>query len=109
MTGPLTEDGDLLVWLNDHCGLELAWGHNSFTDEWLWQVHRSFGINDRQWELVAEGNTPTEALTAARRALVSDTSEQAISIFDPETPKPPEKPWSEVWAGVDGNARGNGE
>jgi len=44
---------------------------------------------------------------AARRALVSDTSEQAISIFDPETPKPPEKPWSEVWAGVDGNTRGD--
>jgi hypothetical protein len=62
---------DELQWLADNVGLELSWGElGDDLSEAGWRVYRQRGgINDREWDLVAIGSTPSEALHEARKAL----------------------------------------
>jgi len=61
---------DLLTWLHSQEQLELAWGAVEDLSECSWRVHSVSGaINDREWEVIATGVTPAEALANARTAL----------------------------------------
>ena len=61
-------NSELLEWLGENVGLELSWGEiDNDPSECAWRVHRRHGgTNDREWDLVAVGKTPLEALTRAR-------------------------------------------
>jgi hypothetical protein len=68
---PMTSDE--LDWLAENRALELSWGviDNDLSD-CAWRVHRcSGGINDREWSLIAIGETPRAALAKARNELPS--------------------------------------
>ena len=61
---------DLLEWLIDHTDLELSFRHSDDPDEEVWCVYRRQGsANDREWCLIARGQTPWQALFLARALL----------------------------------------
>ena len=61
---------DLLTWLHGQEQLELSWEGEGDLSECSWRVHSvTGGINDREWRLIATGDTPAEALANARTAL----------------------------------------
>jgi hypothetical protein len=56
------------AWIAQNVGVELSWGDNANQDEGeaVWRVHRRNGPgNDREWTLLAEGETPLAAVQAA--------------------------------------------
>jgi hypothetical protein len=57
-----------LEWLAENPALELSWGEiDNDPSECAWRVHRrQGGYNDREWTLVATGDTPLAALSRAR-------------------------------------------
>jgi hypothetical protein len=59
----------LLDWLAKNPALELTWGElNNDLSDCAWRVHRCHGgINDREWDLIATGETPAQALERARQ------------------------------------------
>jgi hypothetical protein len=64
----------LLDWLAENPTLELTHYSPVYADDdddaVEWRVHQQGGnINDREWTLIGKGQTPSEALTAARAAL----------------------------------------
>lgn len=64
----VTEGDKLLNWLGENVGMELSWGEiDGDLSECAWQVHRrQGGTNDREWNLIATGETPLAALQLAR-------------------------------------------
>src|SRR5690606_17914394 len=63
--------GDLTNWLHQQKRLSLEFYSPIYGDDddqaEEWRVHRqSGGINDREWEIVGRGITPSEALADAR-------------------------------------------
>lgn len=63
----LREDSARLDWLESNRNAELA--HEGWEED-VWQVHTvNGGRNDREWTLLAEGDTVREAIDAARAAL----------------------------------------
>lgn len=62
---------DGLTWLANNKNLELSWGElGDDLSEAGWRVHScNGGINDREWKLVAVGETPQEAIALARTSL----------------------------------------
>jgi hypothetical protein len=63
---------DALAWLGSRTGLELSHGYGDEAEdcEGLWLVHRvNGGVNDREWTLIGFGETPQDAIEAARAAL----------------------------------------
>lgn len=63
----MSEAAKALAWLakNPQCELSFA----AWEEEPKWQVHSVTGPrSDREWRLVAEGETPLHALTAAMLA-----------------------------------------
>lgn len=57
----------LLSEFGKHVGWELTWGEidNDLSD-CAWRVHEcSGGLNDREWRLLATGDTPTDAIRSA--------------------------------------------
>lgn len=61
---------DLLTWLHGQEQLELSWESEGDLSECSWRVHSvTGGINDREWCLIATGDTPAEALANARATL----------------------------------------
>lgn len=68
---------DLLEWLNDQTDLELSFKYcgDDYSLDGVWCVHRRVGnANDREWRLIASGETPYVALTSAR-ALLKETDQ----------------------------------
>ena len=64
----LEEDSGLWSWFGAHVNLELSWGGDD--EDPQWQVHRvSGGRNDREWELIAEGEAPMLSVARARSLL----------------------------------------
>ncbi len=60
----------LLNWLSTQTNLSLEYGYPEDLDQGVWQVHCvSGGYNDREWELIAQGEDAALALYAARAAL----------------------------------------
>ena len=61
---------DLLEWLIEHTDLELSFRHSDDPNEGVWCVYRQQGsANDREWCLIARGQTPWQALFLARALL----------------------------------------
>lgn len=62
---------DLLFWLNEQTDLELSFKYcDDESIDGVWCVHRCVGnVNDREWRLIAEGETPLAALKNARALL----------------------------------------
>lgn len=61
---------DLLEWFGTRYGLELSF--SGWDDENEWQVHIvNGGRNDREWTLLASGQSPAEAIANARAAMES--------------------------------------
>lgn len=63
-----------LAWFSLDRQLELSWRGPVYGDDddqsEGWGVHRVSGsINDREWDLVGSGDTPLDAIIAARKAL----------------------------------------
>jgi hypothetical protein len=54
----------------ENIGLEISWGElDNDPSECGWRVHARFGgVNDREWNLVATGSTPLEAIRKALSA-----------------------------------------
>lgn len=62
----LGEEVALLDFLASQTGLELSWGELDDPSECVWRVHRrNGGRNDREWTLIAIGDTPREAINSA--------------------------------------------
>jgi len=62
----------VLEWLNDQTDLELSFKYCDDDDplDGVWCVYRRVGnVNDREWRLIASGETPYVALTSARALL----------------------------------------
>jgi len=61
---------DALDWFAKNICLELSWGQIDPEDEGgdcAWLVHQRRGnINDTEWHLLGTGDTPAEAIAAAR-------------------------------------------
>lgn len=57
------------AWLAANINMELSWGEDADEIEGepcVWRVHRcSGGRNDREWDLIATGSTPLEAVSKA--------------------------------------------
>lgn len=69
---------DLLQWLIDHTALELSFQHSDDDDplDGAWCVHRQQGsANDREWCLIASGQTPWQALFLARVILLKEADQ----------------------------------
>ena len=63
------ERAEALDWLTDKTSLELHWRADPEEDG-AWCVHMVVGgVNDREWNLLATGETPLAALKSARTAL----------------------------------------
>ena len=63
------ERAEVLDWLADKTALELHWRADPEEDG-TWCVHIAVGgVNDREWNLLATGETPLAALKSARTAL----------------------------------------
>lgn len=61
-----------LTWLADHRNLELSFSYGDEDDDGAWRVHQvNGGINDREWTMIAIGETPASAIEAARNYLAS--------------------------------------
>jgi len=59
---------DALRWFGEHTNLELT--HSRWDDEQVWRVHAvNGGRNDQEWKLIGKGQSPLDAITAARAAL----------------------------------------
>lgn len=59
---------DLLAWLRDETSLELSF--ERWEEDGRWQVHEiRGGRNDQEWSLLGSGDTPEQALSAAKIAL----------------------------------------
>lgn len=70
---------DLLYWLGEQTDLELSFKHSDDDDplEGLWCVHQVRGsVNDREWHLIASGETPYDALRQARILSVYKEADQ---------------------------------
>ncbi len=69
VSAPLDREGVAWTWLAANIGMELSWGDADDAEEGepcVWRVHRrSGGRNDREWDLIATGATPLEAVTQA--------------------------------------------
>lgn len=63
------QEASAWAWLAANIGMELSWGDSDDAEEGepcVWRVHRrSGGRNDREWDLIATGATPLEAVTQA--------------------------------------------
>jgi hypothetical protein len=71
-------ESDLLFWLNDQTDLELSFKHSDDDDplEGAWCVHRRQGsASDREWRLIASGQTPWQALFLARKAIAKEADQ----------------------------------
>ena len=70
MTAPDLEAAQAWDWLAENPAMELSWGElDNDPSEVGWRVHRrGGGYNDREWTLVATGETPLKATAAALRA-----------------------------------------
>ena len=68
-------DGELLAWLAANVDMDLDWGApdgGDEEDECVWRVYQQCGgRNDREWRFMGQGDTPSAALIAARRAQTS--------------------------------------
>ena len=63
-----TSATDLLAWLRDETSLELSF--ERWEEDGRWQVHEiRGGRNDQEWSLLGRGDTPEQALSAAKIAL----------------------------------------
>ena len=63
------ERAEALDWLTDKTSLELHWRADPEEDG-AWCVHMVVGgVNDREWNLLATGETPLAALKSARSTL----------------------------------------
>lgn len=73
---------DVLLWLSGHADIELSFDG---WDEGVWNVHQvNGGRSDREWKLIAQGETPLEALTNARAALSAQPDDQGGDADLPE-------------------------
>lgn len=62
-------DEGLWSWLTEQRGLEVTFGWKE-EEPGEWQVHRvNGGVNDREWTLIASGETVLEAVRSARDLL----------------------------------------
>ena len=67
---------NLLQWLIEHTDLELSFRHSDDPDEGVWCVYRRQGsANDREWCLIARGQTPWQALFLARKAIAKEADQ----------------------------------
>lgn len=63
-------ENGLLAWLETRRNLELDYQHGEGGEDGVWRVFRvTGGRNDREWEQIAVGETPADALRQARTAL----------------------------------------
>lgn len=61
----LAETG-VLAWLAERRNVELSYNYGDESEGGCWNVHRvTGGANDREWELIGTGETPTAALQDA--------------------------------------------
>lgn len=71
-------DVDLLMWLAEHRRLELDYGYDDQFEDMFWRVHEvSGGVNDREWDLIGQGSTPSAALLAAKSFLEESVADDA--------------------------------
>lgn len=62
---------DLWDWLTERTNLTLDYQFGDEGEEGAWVVHRVSGnVNDREWDEIATGLTPREAVEAARLKLI---------------------------------------
>lgn len=62
-------DTTRLDWLEAHPNVEISFDGYSGEDE-PWRAHRiTGGYNDREWNLIATGETYRDCIDAARRAM----------------------------------------
>lgn len=67
---------DLLAWLADHRRLELEYGYDDEFEAMFWRVHeRSGNVNDREWDLIGQGETPLAALLSAKSYLEAKSAD----------------------------------
>lgn len=67
------EKANLLDWFSENISLELS--YQGWDEDSCWQVHRvTGGRNDREWTLIAEGETAAIALQKAKRRTSRVTS-----------------------------------
>lgn len=65
-SAPNPDSAGLVEWFSGQRALELSYGYDEPEDEGSWRVHRhSGGVNDREWDLVAQAKTVAEALRLA--------------------------------------------
>lgn len=79
-TPPTAQPGEVerLRWFSSQPSLELQFGYEDEAGDHVgaWQVHRRSGnVNDREWDLIGQGETVAEAIDRARAALTSSESQ----------------------------------
>lgn len=69
--GPLMRERDAWNWLAANVSMELTWGEvDNDPSDCEWRVHRRHGgYNDREWDLIATGSTPLDAVCAALKRI----------------------------------------
>ena len=80
---------DALDWLDRNPELSLQHEYEDEGDNLgTWRVHRVAGnVNDREWNLVGEGETPAEALISARSAITQMASTETENVHIPNAGK----------------------